>query len=58
VRGCLYQPGGIPLGAALRSGASDATLRALLDDALDDKRSFHPLAAPARVPFSMADVGG
>jgi GTP 3',8-cyclase len=58
LRGCLYQSGGIPLGAALRSGAADETLEALLDAALDDKRSWHPLAAPRRVPFSMADVGG
>ena len=58
LRGCLYQSGGIPLGAALASGASDDTLQALLDAALDDKRSWHPLVAPHRVPFSMADVGG
>ncbi len=58
LRGCLYQAGGIPLGAALLSGASDETLQALLDAGLDDKRSWHPLVAPHRVPFSMADVGG
>lgn len=58
LRGCLYQSGGLPLGTALRSGASDETLAALIDAALDDKRSWHPLAAPERTPFSMADVGG
>lgn len=58
LRGCLYQSGGIPLGAALASGASDDTIAALLDAALDDKRSWHPLVAAHRVPFSMADVGG
>jgi molybdenum cofactor biosynthesis enzyme MoaA len=58
VRGCLYEAGGIPLGAALRAGAPDETLAALLDEALDGKRSFHPLHAPHRAPFSMADVGG
>jgi cyclic pyranopterin phosphate synthase len=58
LRGCLYQDGGIPLGAALASGASDETLAALLDTGLDDKRSWHPLIAKHRVPFSMADVGG
>ncbi|HEY4223257.1 MAG TPA: radical SAM protein [Myxococcota bacterium] len=58
LRGCLYQSGGIPLGAALAAGASDETLQALMDTALDDKRSWHPLVAPHRVPFSMADVGG
>lgn len=58
VRGCLYQPGGLPLGAALREGVSDGALAALLDAALDDKRSHHPLAQAPRQPFSMADVGG
>lgn len=58
LRGCLYQSGGIPLGAALASGASDETIGALLDAGLDDKRSWHPLVAAHRVPFSMADVGG
>lgn len=58
VRGCLYQSGGVPLGPALREGASDAVLQGLVDAALDDKRSFHPLAAPHRAPFSMADIGG
>ncbi len=58
VRGCLYQPGGLPLGAALRAGASDAALLTLLDAALDDKRSHHPLVQVVRQPFSMADVGG
>lgn len=58
LRGCLYQSGGVPVGAALKAGASDETLGALLDTGLDDKRSWHPLAAPHRAPFSMADVGG
>lgn len=58
LRGCLYQPGGAPLGALLKAGATDAQLAALLDSGLDDKRSWHPLAQPARPAFSMADVGG
>ena len=58
LRGCLYQDGGLPLGAALASGASNETLAALLDTALEDKRSWHPLVSRSRVPFSMADVGG
>ena len=58
VRGCLYQPGGLPLGAALRAGADDDGLLALLDCALADKQSHHPLVPRARTPFSMADVGG
>lgn len=58
VRGCLYEAGGVPLGPALRSGADDDTLATLLATALDGKRSHHPSVAEARVPFSMADIGG
>jgi cyclic pyranopterin phosphate synthase len=58
VRGCLYEAGGVPLGAALRDGADDDTLGALVEKALDGKRSHHPSLAEARVPFSMADIGG
>lgn len=58
VRGCLYQPGGLPLGTALRAGADDDGLLALLDSALQDKQSHHPLVPRTRAPFSMADVGG
>ena len=58
LRGCLYQPGGVPLGATLKAGAPKEALAALIDGALDDKRSHHPTAQTARVPFSMADVGG
>lgn len=58
VRGCLYEPGGLPLGTALRGGANDAALGALLDAAIAGKRSHHPLAPGNRQAFSMADVGG
>lgn len=60
LRGCLYQAGGLPIGAALRGGSDDDALLTLLDSALDDKRSHHPLlpGQQDRVPFSMADVGG
>jgi cyclic pyranopterin phosphate synthase len=58
VRGCLYQAGGLPLGTALRAGADDEGLLGLLDSALDEKQSHHPLLPRARTPFSMADVGG
>lgn len=58
LRGCLYESGGVPLGAALRAGASNAALEALVDAGLAGKTSFHPVAAPHRVRFSMADVGG
>lgn len=58
LRGCLYAPPGVALGDALRAGGDDDALARLLDDALDDKRSFHPLVAISRPRFSMADVGG
>lgn len=58
LRGCLYESGGIPLGAALKADADARAIAALMDAALDDKRSYHPLVAPKRVPFSMADIGG
>lgn len=58
LRGCLYQSGGIPLGAAVKSGASQAHLRFMIGAALAAKRSHHPAAPAARVPFSMAEAGG
>lgn len=58
LRGCLYEAGGVPLGAALKADADARAIAALMDAALDDKRSYHPLVAPKRVPFSMADIGG
>jgi len=58
LRGCLYESTGAPLGALMKAGASDAQLAALIDVALTDKRSHHPLVARDRAPFSMADVGG
>lgn len=58
LKGCLYQPGGLPLGEALRREETDAALRELFDAALDDKRPWHPSVATQRPAFSMADVGG
>lgn len=58
LRGCLYEPGGVPLGRALQEGADDERLLALIDGGLDDKRSWHPTEAIERPAFSMADVGG
>ncbi len=62
LRGCLYQPGGLSLGNALRAGADpaavDALVGTLIDAGLDDKRSHHPSALVERRAFSMADVGG
>ncbi len=58
LRGCLYEPGGAPLGVALRDGLDDARLLAVVDAGLLDKRSWHPSQAVTRPAFSMADVGG
>ncbi len=58
LRGCLYQPGGLPLGVALRGGVDDDGVFGLIDSALHGKTSHHPLVPRTRVPFSMADVGG
>lgn len=57
--GCLYQAAALPLGAALRAGASDAELLALLQRAVREKRSFRPgEAAAPRPAFSMSEAGG
>ncbi|MBS1151084.1 MAG: molybdenum cofactor biosynthesis protein [Myxococcaceae bacterium] len=58
LRGCLYQPGGVPLGPALREGATDRTLGFMLGSAIRAKQSHHPLAGTERAQFSMADAGG
>lgn len=58
LRGCLYQAGGVPLGAAARAGADQAELRRLIETARAGKRSHHPLRVQQRAPFSMAEAGG
>lgn len=58
LRGCLYAPDGVDLGAALRAGVGDAELAVLLEGALRAKRSFHPSAPAPRRPFSMSEAGG
>ncbi len=58
LRGCLYQEGGAPLGAALRRGAGDDELRELIRTAWAEKRSHHPRTRLPRAPFSMAETGG
>ncbi len=58
LRGCLYESGGVPLGEALRCGASRDDVAALFSAGVNGKRSFHPSTTETRVPFSMADVGG
>lgn len=58
LRGCLYQAGGVPVGAAVRGGASASGLRDMIRAAAWDKRSHHPLRVVAGAPFSMAEAGG
>lgn len=58
LRGCLYEPGGVPVGVALKGGASDDELVALVEAGLLDKRSWHRDYVVERPAFSMADVGG
>jgi cyclic pyranopterin phosphate synthase len=58
LRGCLYAPPGLDVGAMLRGGASLSQLRSALRVALAEKQSHHPSQALARAPFSMAAVGG
>ncbi len=58
LRGCLYQSGGVALGAALRAGADDAALERMLTLGLRNKRSHHPSVGLDRVPFSMSESGG
>lgn len=58
LRGCLYQPGGVELGAALRGGASDSLVSLLMANALQRKRSHHPALAEERTAFSMSEAGG
>lgn len=55
--GCLYQGAAAPLGAALKEGATDAELAAIIAQALRGKRSFHP-SAERRAAFSMSEAGG
>lgn len=58
LRGCLYQPGGIELGQAMRDGASDDALAQLVRLGISNKRSHHPDVAADRAPFSMSEAGG
>ncbi|MBK7859812.1 MAG: radical SAM protein [Archangiaceae bacterium] len=55
--GCLYQGAAAPLGAALRAGATDAELAAIVAAAVRGKRSFHP-STERRAAFSMSEAGG
>lgn len=59
LRGCLYQPDGVPLLPLLRRGDA-AALREAVRAAMASKQSHHPALAPTkrRLPFSMASIGG
>lgn len=58
LRGCLYEPRGLPLGALLREGNSISQLLDRVNNAVLGKRSFHPLTAREKYSFSMAEIGG
>ncbi|MFZ5442115.1 MAG: GTP 3',8-cyclase MoaA [Myxococcota bacterium] len=58
LRGCLYAPHGVDMGAMLRSGARVPQLRSALRLAVAAKRSHHPSLKAERAPFSMAAIGG
>jgi cyclic pyranopterin phosphate synthase len=58
LRGCLYQNGGVALGAAMRAGADDGELKRLLSLGIGSKRSHHPSTSMERLPFSMSESGG
>ena len=62
LRSCLHSSKSIDLKAAMRNGASDNDLAALIIEAVDSKPRSHNLGAePAGVPsehFSMCQIGG
>ncbi|HAZ10712.1 MAG: cyclic pyranopterin phosphate synthase MoaA [Omnitrophica bacterium GWA2_41_15] len=62
LRSCLHSPKSIDLKAAMKNGASDNDLAALIIKAVDSKPASHNLGtAPAGVPsehFSMCQIGG
>lgn len=58
LRGCLYEPHGVPLAGLLRHGAGEAMLQALISKAVGQKQSFHPSQHKPREAFSMSDLGG
>lgn len=58
LRGCLYAPGGLDVGAMLRAGVELHALQAALRLALASKQSYHPSTDAQRSAFSMAAIGG
>jgi cyclic pyranopterin phosphate synthase len=58
LRGCLYQSGGVELGAALRAGVCDSIVSMLMASAIRRKRSHHPELGEQRTAFSMSEAGG
>ena len=58
LRGCLYEPEGVALRNILDENLPREYLDAKIQEVVNFKSSFHPLAGRSRVPFSMAQVGG
>jgi len=58
LRGCLYEPAGIPLKPFLDEKLPSHALRAKIKSAVLQKSSYHPAVGRELVPFSMAEVGG
>jgi GTP 3',8-cyclase len=58
LRGCLYEPDGIPLKGVLDKKLPIEDLRSILKQSILQKTSYHPAVGLGRVPFSMAQVGG
>ncbi|MBL92115.1 MAG: cyclic pyranopterin phosphate synthase MoaA [Myxococcales bacterium] len=58
LRGCLYEPQGVPLKAMLDKKLPITDLKDKIRSVVMQKSSFHPAVGRQRVPFSMAQVGG
>jgi cyclic pyranopterin phosphate synthase len=58
LRGCLYEAGGIALGAAIKQGVERETLGHMVHLGVKNKKSFHPLVQIGNPGFSMAEIGG
>ena len=58
LRGCLYEPQGVPLKPLLDKKLPIEQLKDKILNVVRQKSSFHPAVGRDRVPFSMAQVGG
>ena len=58
LRGCLYEPQGVPLKPLLDKKLPIEELTDKIRNVVKQKSSFHPAVGRQRVPFSMAQVGG